>query len=172
MANEFTALRGILSPGTSVYGYHRGQPVTAEVVDTWALTVGTAGDPDADVVAGDLPADQVEAPRVAHRPTEADNRATWESWAIANGMDAQQAAEASQEDLEAVTADEAGTEQGDQPQRPADTAKKAEWQAYAKRLGADETWAYADTTTKADLQAYSPQPGDTVATSATDASQG
>lgn len=168
MANDYTALRGILSPGTSVYGYHRGQPVTAEVVDTWSLTVGTANDPEADVVEGDLPADEVDVAPVAHRPTEADNRAAWESWAVANGMDAQQAAEASQEDLEAV----GGSEQGDQPERPADSAKKAEWQAYAWALGADETWAYADTTTKADLQAYEPQPGDTVATSATEASQG
>jgi hypothetical protein len=172
MTNEYTALRGILSPGTSVYGYHRGQPVSAEVVDTWALSVGTANDPDADVVEGDLPAEETPAPPIAHRPTEADNRAAWESWAIANGMDAQRAAEASQEDLEAVGADEAGTEQGDQPVRPADSAKKADWQAYAVRLGADETWTYADTTTKSDLQAYEPQPGDTVATSATEASQG
>jgi hypothetical protein len=172
MANEYTALRGILSPGTNVYGYHRGQPVTAEVVESWSLTVGTANDPEADVVEGDLPADEVDEAPAAHRPTEADNRAAWEAWAIANGMDAQQAAEASQEDLEAVTADESGAEQGEQPVRPADTAKKAEWQAYAARMGADETWAYADTTTKADLQAYEPQPGDTVATSATEASQG
>jgi hypothetical protein len=172
MANEYTALRGILAPGTSVYGYHRGHPVTASVVDSWSLTVGTANDPDADVVEGNLPADEVVVAPVPRRPTEADNRAAWESWAIANGMDAQQAAEASQEDLEAVGGTEPGTEQGDRPARPADTAKKAEWQAYAARMGADETWAYADTTTKADLQAYAPQPGDTVAVAATEASQG
>jgi hypothetical protein len=168
MANEYTALRGILSPGTSVYGYHRGQPVTASVVDAWALTVGAADDPDADVVEGDLPADQVDVAPAAHRPTAADNRAAWEAWAVTNGVDPQRAAEASQEDLEAVT----GAEQGDQPQRPADSAKKAEWQAYAVALGADETWATADTTTKADLQAYEPQPGDTVATPAAEASRG
>jgi hypothetical protein len=168
MANEYTALRGILSPGTSVYGYHRGQPVMASVVDAWSLAVGTANDPDADVVEGDLPADEVNIAPAAHRPTAADNRAAWESWAVANGMDPQHAAEASQEDLEAV----GSSEQGDQPERPVDSAKKAEWQAYAARLGADETWAYADTTTKADLQSYAPRPGDTVATSATEASQG
>jgi hypothetical protein len=167
MANKYTALRGILAPGTSVYGYHRGQPVMASVVDAWSLSVGTANDPDADVVEGDLPADEVTVAPVPRRPTEADNRATWESWAVANGMDPQQAAEASQEDLEAVGV----SEQGEQPVRPADTAKKAEWQAYAARMGADETWAYADTTTKADLQAYAPQPGDTVAVAATEASQ-
>jgi hypothetical protein len=171
MTNEYTALRGILSPGTSVYGYHRGQPVSAEVVDTWALSVGTANDPDADVVEGDLPAEETPAPPVAHRPTEADNRAAWESWSIANGMDAQQAAEASQEDLEAVTGPDR-SEQGDQPGRPYDSAKKADWVAYVVALGADESWATADTTTKSDLQAYSPQAGDTVAVSATEASQG
>jgi hypothetical protein len=168
MANEYTALRSILAPGTSVYGYHRGQPIMASVVDAWSLTVGTANDPDADVVEGDLPADEPAVAPTPRRPTEADNRATWESWAVANGMDAQQAAETSQEDLEAVGV----SEQGEQPVRPADTAKKAEWQAYAARMGADETWAYADTTTKADLQAYAPQPGDTVAVAATEASQG
>jgi hypothetical protein len=171
MTNEYTALRGILSPGTSVYGYHRGQPVSAEVVDTWALFVGTANDPDADVVEGDLPAEEAPAPPVAHRPTEADNRAAWESWAIANGMDAQQAAEASQEDLEAVAGPDR-SEQGAQPERPADSAPKANWIAYAIERGADPQWAGDAATTKANLQAYEPQPGDTVATSAAEASQG
>jgi hypothetical protein len=170
--NDFTALRGILAPGTSVYGYHRGDPVTAQVVESWDLVAGEANDPDADVVAGDLP-EETPADRVVPRPDEGATRADWEAYAIANGMSPEDATVASQEDLEAVTAsDEVGEEQGKQPERPVDSAKKSEWQAYAKRLGADETWAYADTTTKADLQAYEPQPGDTVAVAATEANQG
>lgn len=170
----YTALRGILAPGTSVYGYHRGAPVAGQVVDAWGLVVGEANDPDADVVSGDLPAGELESVPLG-RPTEADNRATWEAWAIANGMSEQDAAEVSQEDLEAVEAvpdAEPAAGQGDQPVRPADSAKKADWVAYAEARGADPAWAGADSTTKADLQAYEPPVGDTIAAAATEANQG
>jgi hypothetical protein len=93
--NEFTALQGILAPGTAVYGYQRGHEVPAAVVEAWGLTVGDQ------VCEGDLDAD-APAPVAVPRPGPESNRAAWESWAIANGWKAEDAAEASIEDLEAV----------------------------------------------------------------------
>ena len=170
MPNEYTALRGIMAPGTTVFGYHRGSPVSAQVVDTWGLAVGTANDPDADVVAGDLPAEEA-APVAVPRPTAADNRATWEAYAVANGMSAEDAAMASQEDLEAIDPAGVAVEPSD-PERPSDSAPKADWIVYAEARGADPEWTHASGTTKADLQAYEPVAGDTVAVAATEANQG
>lgn len=101
MPNEFTALRGIQAPGTSVYGYHRGAPVTAQVVQAWELSVGEANDPEADVVAGDLPSGPLP-PLAVVRPDPGANRAAWESYALANGMDAADVAAASMADLAAA----------------------------------------------------------------------
>lgn len=165
--SDYTALHGILAPGTSVFGYHRGAPISAQVVEEWGLTVGEVNDPDADVVAGDLPAD-APAGRIVPRPDAGANRARWEGYAIANGMPAAEAMVASQEDLETVVT----TPQGDQPERPADSAPKADWVAYAIERGADEQWARDSATTKANLQAYEPQVGDTIAVAATEMSQG
>lgn len=93
--NEFTALHGILAPDTAVFGYQRGDEVPAAVVESWALKVGD------DVCEGDLDAD-APAGSAVPRPGPEGSRADWESWAVANGMPAGDAAEASQEDLEAV----------------------------------------------------------------------
>lgn len=164
MANEFTARAAIKAPGTTVFGYRRGDAVSAQVVEAWELTVGDANDPEADVVEGDLPEGVPDEPQMG-RPGEADNRAAWEAWGRAHGMSESEAIESSLEDLYAIQDEAAVTT----TTRPADSAKKSEWQAYATKLGADETWAYADSTTKADLQNY--HPGDTIALAATEASQ-
>jgi hypothetical protein len=95
MSNEYTALQSIPAPGTSVFGYRRGDEVSGYVVKSWGLVVGDH------VVEGDL--DESAGPaQTMPRPTAADTRATWESWAIAQGMTPEQAAEASQEDLESA----------------------------------------------------------------------
>lgn len=155
MANEFTALKDIQAPGTTVFGYRRGDPVRADVVENWGLTL------DDDVCEGNLPNDAPVTP-AAVRPDEGANRATWEAWAVANGMSAEDAADAPMDDLQAAGPQEPG-------ERPADSAKKADWAAYVVAQGADEDWANATGRTKADLQAWTPTPGDPVAAAAGEA---
>jgi hypothetical protein len=158
---DYVALTGIMAPNTNVYGYQRGDRVHESVVSSWNLRIGT------DVEEGaELPAEVTSAPAV--RPGAESTRADWEKWAVVNGMSEQDAAAASQDDLEAA---DGTSEQGDRPERPADSAPKAEWQAYAVALGADEMWARDSATTKANLQAYEPPVGDTVAVAATEANQ-
>lgn len=167
MANEFTALGSLKQPGVDTYavGYRRGDAVTAVVVENWGLVVGE------DVVEGDLDEDAAAAAPMA-RPGEGDNRATWEAWAVANGMSTEDAAAASQDDLEAV-----GEQATDD--RPADGAKKAEWVAYVSNhpqaTDDDKAWASTDSTTKADLMAWQPasgaKVGDPIAVAATEATQ-
>lgn len=168
---DYTALRGIAAPGTAVFGYQRGHEITAAVVAAWGLTVGEPGDPDADVCEGPIPTDAPTGPVLA-RPGDGANRAAWEAYAVAHGMTADKAAEASIEDLQADR-----DAKGRVVERPAENAKKADWVTYVTKLGADKAWAEADTTTRADLQAWTPDapaapvPGDTVAVAATDATQ-
>jgi hypothetical protein len=156
--NEFTALETIYAPDTAVAGYQRGHEVPAAVVDAWQLTVGTQ------VCEGDLDPDAPAGPAMT-RPGPEANRATWETWAVVNGMSAEDAATAGQDDLEAVEP-EAATD------RPADSAKKADWAAYVVSQGADEDWANASGRTKADLQSWEPEVGDPVAVSASEALNG
>lgn len=159
---DYVALRGIQAPGTTVFGYRRGDRVDESVVASWNLNVGTG--PDADVAEGtDVPADTAT---VAVRPGPEGTRADWEAFAVAGGMSEQDAAVASQDELESAPAE------AETPVRPADSAPKAEWQAYAVALGADEAWARDSATTKVNLQAYEPPVGDTVAIAATEANQG
>lgn len=153
---QYTARGGIQAPGTAVFGYQRGDDVRASVVEAWGLVVGDH------VVEGPLTDDDRPA---SAPPSEADTRVTWEAWAVANGMSAEDAESASMEDLRAV-----GAEPADD--RPADSAKKSEWVDYAIKRGAEESWARDDSTTKANLQAWTPAPGDTVAVAATEANQG
>jgi hypothetical protein len=158
---DYVALKGILQPGTSVFGYQRGHAVPAEVVESWNLVL------DDDVAEGTrLPADGNAA---VARPAEGANRADLESYAVATGaLTQKQAAEASQDDLEAVATAE-DQPAAEQPVRPADSAAKADWVAYALAQGADPQWANDSATTKANLQAYEPPVGDTVAEAATEA---
>ncbi len=172
MANEYTALGPISQPGVDTYavGYRRGDAVTAAVVENWALVVGEH------VVEGDLDEDGPASVTMT-RPGPGDNRAAWEAWAVANGMSADDAAEASQDDLEAAGPSEDGATAD--PGRPADSAKKAEWVAYVsghpQATDDDRAWASADSTTKADLQGWQPglaEVGDPVAVAATEAANG
>jgi hypothetical protein len=164
MPNEYTALEGLQAPGTMVFGYQRGDAVPADVVERWGLEVGTQ------VVEGDL-TDDTPASAAAVRPGPEGTRSDWEAWAVANGMPADEAAERSLEDLESYESDAepaavAGTD------RPADSARKSEWVAYAKRLGADPEWADSPDTLKADLQAFEPAAGDSVAVEASELDHG
>lgn len=155
--SEYTALTSITPPGALVYGYHRGDPVSADVVGSWDLVVGEQ------VVEGPLPD---EAPAVVMgRPGPEATRAQWEAYAVANGMDPDDVAEATQDDLEAVRpADEPVV--GD---RPAESANKAAWVAYVSTHGSesDKAWAEAVGTTKANLMAWEPA-GDPIAVDASE----
>jgi hypothetical protein len=158
---QYTARSGIKAPDTAVFGYRRGDDVPPSVVEAWGLTVGD------EVSEGPLPVDDEVRP--SGPPTEADTRATWESWAVANGMDADKAAVAPMDELQAVGANPADD-------RPADSAKKSEWVDWVVARGADESWARDGATTKADLQNWTAgeeaTAGDTVASSPAEANQG
>jgi hypothetical protein len=156
--NEFTALHNIYAPGTLALGYTRGSAVAADVVESWGLVVGDGGD----VCEGDLDPD-APADVLVPRPDAGANRAAWESYAIANGWKAEDAAVASQEDLEGAG------RVAEESDRPADSAKKDAWIDYAVSRGLDR--AEADGMTKADLQAWEPQAGDPVALAATEQAQ-
>lgn len=164
MTNEYTALQGIMAPNTSVFGYRRGDAVSAQVVDDWALEVG------ADVCEGDLDPDAPVEP-VVPKPDPDGTRGEWEAWALAEGMPADDVATASMDDLQGWQPEHEPAAVAGDPNRPADSAKKADWAAYAESRGADSQWANDPNTTKANLQAYEPEVGDPVALSATDAAQ-
>ena len=171
-APTFTALRSLTAPGTIVFGYRYGDPVEASVVENWGLVVGE------DVTDGPIE-DTVPLTPPAARPGPEANRAAWEGYAIAHGMSEKDAAEAPLEELQADR-----DAKGKPVERPADSAKKADWVAYVEKLGADKEWAQADSTTRADLQAWQPDTqaaptagvapvvGDPVAVAASEAIKG
>lgn len=166
---SYIAMGTLSAPGTLVAGYRRGDPVADSVVENWGLVVGE------DVAEGELP--EVDGPPPMVRPRVEDTRATWERWAISNGMSPEDAAEVSQEELEDTGPADEGA--ASDPDRPADSAKKAEWVAYVQgRAGGDEQtefWAADDSTTKAQLQAWRPGQGvvgDPVALAATEQANG
>jgi hypothetical protein len=169
---DYVALGPIYAPGSYAAGYQRGHAVPESVVENWDLRVGT------DVAEGSELPDDVPAGSM-ERPGPEATRATWEKWAVANGMSAEDAAQAAQEALEKIEAASPSpaepvaddTEQGEQPVRPADSAPKAEWITFVVASGGDERWANDSTTTKANLQAWQPPAGDTVAVAATEANQ-
>lgn len=166
---DYVALTTIYAPGTSVAGYQRGHAVPADVVENWDLAVGT------DVAEGAaLPENEDGTPM--QRPGPEATRATWERWAVANGMSEHDAATAAQGALEKVESKkpagpEATTSPDEVPGRPADSAPKADWIGYVVGAGGDKRWANDSATTKANLQAWEPTVGDTVAASATEANQ-
>jgi hypothetical protein len=154
--NEFTALKGIRAPETPVFGYQRGDAVSADVVANWGLEVGVQvceGDLDASAAAASAPV----------RPGPEGTRADLEAWA----------AEASQDDLESIAAEPATADSD----RPADSARKPEWVDFAVARGLDR--AVAEGKTKAELQDWvsangwseSAAASDSVALAATEANQ-
>jgi hypothetical protein len=162
----YIALTTLRAPDTLVAGYQPGDPVADEVVEKWELddTQVREVEEGTETDLGTLAAVQ---PALAKPGPEA-NRAQMEAYAVAIGaMTAEEAADASQEDLEAVEPDSVAL-----ADRPADSANKSEWIAYVTRHGGDEAWASDKGTTKADLQAWEPAqapvPGDTIATALSD----
>lgn len=157
------ALHTLRAPGALVAGYQRGDEIHEAVAESWGLTE--------EDVSTERPGSEPKAV-VTPRPDEGANRAAWEGWALANGMSEEDVAAATQDDLEAFEPD--GTTDSN---RPADSAKKAEWVRYVQGRTDDEgvkSWAGADTTTKADLQGWTPETrvGDPVAVAATDQANG
>lgn len=154
-ANDpYRAIRAIKSPGMFYNAYNPGDGVAQSAVDNWNLVIGV------DV----LPVRTDVVPR----PEGGDaTREQWEAFAIGQGMDPQEAREASLKDLRAIPAPdpelpgEALPDPTAPPERPADDAAKAEWVRYAVASGADESWATAKGTTKADLMDYEPPAGPT-----------
>lgn len=126
---EFTALQSITAPGSFAIGYHKGDPISADVIERWALTE------DVDYVAGGVEAAEAAA-AAPQRPSPEDNRAAWETWAVANGMPATEASVAAIEDLQADR-----DADGEEIDRPAESAKKADWVEYAVARGLDEQTA-------------------------------
>lgn len=179
--DDFIALKGIKAPGTSVFGYQRGDAVPAAVVDDWELSVGT------NVALADVaPLNTLAVPR----PDDDAPRSEWEAYAAGAGMSSEKIEEASLADLQAIPEPEPG-EDGTpaiaeplpnpvNPQRPEDDALKSEWVTYVVARGADPEWANAKTTKKTDLQAYdpgadalpAPDQGDPLAESATERANG
>jgi hypothetical protein len=158
----YIAIAPLRPPGSLVAGYQPGDEVTEQVKTDWDLDDTQVRWVDADEDGRPIVPADVAVPVV--RPGPEANRATWEAYAVSNGMSEQDAADASMDDLQA-----SGPDQGEQadPNRPADSALKADWLAYVKGQGADADWA--DTATKADLMAWQPAVGDTVAVAASDA---
>jgi hypothetical protein len=134
----YVALRPIKQPGTLLTAYRDGDGLPANAVDEWDLIVGEDVMPVRDDVIG--------------RPDDDADRARWEAFAIGQGWSPEDAREASMADLRAVPErdPELPARRLDEPQpapdRPAESAVKAEW----------VEWAVANGTTKAELQEFQP----------------
>lgn len=139
------AKRRINMPGTLAAGYQPGNFVPDSVVANWALVEGE------DYSATPL-GEEVE-PAAVPRPADDSDRGAWVAYAVARGMDPD---EANRTDLDALIEAYPDEVIGEQPERPADSAKKADWVEWAIEAGADEGWARDDSTTKAQLQDYTP----------------
>lgn len=166
----YVALTGLKQPGTLYYGYQPGDPVDERVVREWGLVDGT----DVQSYADGEPVPTPHPPALP-RPGDDATRAQWQTWAVANGMDPDEAAETSIEDLQGFEPRAAGGQD-----RPAESDTKATWVKWAVAAGADKEWANDRSTTKADLmewdvtaeQADEPPVGDTVAESLNDRANG
>lgn len=169
---EYIAQRAIKAPGTMVYAYQRGDDVPAGAVENWELSVGDDGDV--------LPVNTGIIPR----PADDASRGEWEGYVIGQGTNTEDARAMSLDELRDAYA-EGDAEQPatvlpdpTNPQRPADSEKKAAWISYVEAKGADSAWANASDTTKADLMNWEPSnkadivPGDTVAVAASDLANG
>lgn len=166
--SEYVALVPIQAPGTLVMAYRPGDPVAADVVTEWGLGEDQVR-PEADY----------EAPRPVE---DSEDRAAWEAYVIGQGTSVEDARAASLEDLRDmyeppaepetpvwVLNDEKETQERvaaagsaatpvsapvpvSDPDRPADSAVKADWVAYVIDQGGDRAWAEDSSTTKEDLK--------------------
>jgi hypothetical protein len=179
---DFIALHVINAPNSYARAYNPGDGVSGQVVADWGLVIGTDVDP----------ADDYVPPRPA---VDSADRASWESYVVAQGTTLDDARAASltelremyeppvpeppAHDLPANAAAEGVAGSGWQnptpvlvpspvhdpsnapapepPERPADSALKADWVDYAVKAGADYEWAHAKDTTKDDLMGFEPQ---------------
>jgi hypothetical protein len=163
----YVTLAPVGPPGSLIYGYQAGEVIADEVVENWQLdeTQVKHVEPGAENEA--VPAEPTAVEPV--RPGPEANRAEMEAYAVAIGaMSAEEAADASQDDLWAVESDSTDEPAPETSDRPTDSALKAEWVEYVVRAGADEPWARDKATTKDDLMAWQPAAGDTVAVSASE----
>src|SRR4029453_17879861 len=102
---------------------------------------------------------------VIAKPESGAERHEWEAFAIGQGWTLEDAREASMKDLRAIPErdpEQPARELPDPdaaPDRPSESAVKAEWIEWAVANGADETWANDKATTKAELMDF--QPADT-----------
>jgi hypothetical protein len=166
----FIAIAPLSPPESLVYGYQPGDPVGDDVVEAWELGEDKVQWVEPEEV-GSLEVVPVSPESAGPaRPGPEANRAELESYAVRVGaMTAEEAAVASQDDLESVEPQE----QADDG-RPAESAVKADWIAYVVQTGADESWANDKATTKADLMAWEPSgaarpaAGDTIAVALTE----
>jgi hypothetical protein len=142
----YVALRPIKQPGTLLTPYHAGDGMPASAVDDWELVVGE------DVMPTNT--------KVIPRPEGDASRAEWEAFAIGQGWNSADAADATLTELRKIpapddqTAAEPLPDPTAPPARPDESAAKSEWITYVVSQGADEEWANTRSTTKADLMAY------------------
>lgn len=177
--SDFTALRAINAPNSYARAYNPGDPVVQQVVTDWHLVVGEDVEPTGGAHA--RPAEDSddrtawEAYVVGMGTNVAAARAA--SLDELRGMyDPPPPPEPAAHDLPANAAPEGVDGAGWQnptpvspdnvpspapdapdenlPERPAESARKAEWVEWAVASGADEEWARSDDTTKADLIAW------------------
>lgn len=177
--SDFIARQRIPANGGYVTAYQPGDLVTAQVVTDWDLTIGEQVTPS-DGYTAPRPADDDqnrtawEAYVTGQGTTIDDARAA--SLDDLRGMYDAPKTEPGAHDLPATVApegvdgtgvrpdpaippaDDQGntTPAGTGPERPAASAKKADWVEYAVAAGADADWARADDTTKADLESWKP----------------
>ena len=180
--SDFIALHAINAPNSYARAYNKGDGILADVVTAWGLIVGEDVEP-ADGYQHPRPAEDSndraawEAYVIGQGTSLEDARA--ESLDGLRGLyDPPPPPEPPAHDLPASVApegvdgtglnatpitgdtypspasDPANTPAADGPDRPAESAKKAEWVTYVIAAGAPEEWARDDDTTKADLIAW------------------
>lgn len=176
-SSGFIAQHRIGAPGTLVTAYQAGDPVTDQVVESWGLVV-----PD-DVVPADgyqapRPAEDSDARTaweayvIGQGTTVEDARAA--SLDDLRGMYPAPKVDPPAHDLPASVAPEGVAGTGATPvqpippatppvdvdrptaERPATSARKADWVDYVIAAGGDQAWATDDTTTKDDLMGWEP----------------
>jgi hypothetical protein len=179
---DFIAKHVINAPNSYARAYNPGDPVSAQVVTDWALQAGIDVEPADDYVAPRPTEDSTDRAAwesyVTGQGTSLED-ARDASLAELRGMYEPPVVEPPAHDLPANAASEGVAGTGWQnptpvtvpspvhdpsnapapepPERPADSALKADWVDYAVAAGADYEWAHAKDTTKDDLIAWEPR---------------
>jgi hypothetical protein len=183
---DFVALHAINAPNTYARAYNQGDPVHADVVTAWELVIGDDPDtadvrvgdgyahPRPEEDSGDRTAWEAYVVGKGTDPTEAraasldDLRGMYEPDPEPDPPAHDLPAAVAPEGVDGtgvqnptpvadnVPAPVEGTPDGDDRDRPAESARKSEWVAYVVDSGGDRAWANADDTTKADLIEWKP----------------